>query len=103
MSHTRTCDREGAHTHDAAEELDQHEHHDLEHHEHDDGHGHSHGLIDRSILSYTWILVGMLIGSAAGVVLARAIKMTAMPQMVGILNGFGGGASVLVATGSEAI
>ncbi|MEE9522426.1 MAG: NAD(P)(+) transhydrogenase (Re/Si-specific) subunit beta, partial [candidate division NC10 bacterium] len=31
--------------------------------------------------------------------MARAVKMTAMPQMVGTLNGFGGGASQLVAAG----
>lgn len=55
-------------------------------------------LIDRAILGYTWILIGMLIGSGIGIAMARLVKMTAMPQMVGTLNGFGGGASVLVAT-----
>jgi NAD(P) transhydrogenase subunit beta len=54
-------------------------------------------LLDRHILSYQWIIVGGVIGSAAGVWMARAVKMTAMPQMVAILNGFGGGASMLVA------
>ncbi|MBI4410040.1 MAG: NAD(P)(+) transhydrogenase (Re/Si-specific) subunit beta [Gemmatimonadetes bacterium] len=54
-------------------------------------------LVHQDILSYSWILVGIFLGSAAGAVLARTVKMTAMPQMVGILNGFGGGASTLVA------
>ncbi|HPG39737.1 MAG TPA: NAD(P)(+) transhydrogenase (Re/Si-specific) subunit beta [bacterium] len=54
-------------------------------------------LLDRQIVSFTWIIVGMVIGSAAGWASARYVKMTAMPQMVGLLNGFGGGASALVA------
>jgi NAD(P) transhydrogenase subunit beta len=53
-------------------------------------------LLDRQILSYQWIAIGMVIGSALGAWMARAVPMTAMPQMVGILNGFGGGASLLV-------
>ncbi len=55
-------------------------------------------LLDRQILSYQMIVVGMVAGSALGLWMARAVPMTAMPQMVGILNGFGGGASLLVAT-----
>ena len=54
-------------------------------------------LFDRQILSFQWIVVGGVIGSAIGLWMARTVKMTAMPQMVGILNGFGGGASLLVA------
>ncbi|MEE9171484.1 MAG: NAD(P)(+) transhydrogenase (Re/Si-specific) subunit beta [candidate division NC10 bacterium] len=54
-------------------------------------------LFDRQILSFQWIVVGGVIGSAMGLWMARAVKMTAMPQMVGILNGLGGGASLLVA------
>jgi NAD(P) transhydrogenase subunit beta len=45
------------------------------------------------------IIVGLIVGSALGAVLALRIQMTNMPQMVGLLNGFGGGASVLVAGG----
>ena len=59
-------------------------------------------LWGREILSYELILVGILIGSTIGVVLALRIKMTAMPQMVAFLHGFGGAASTLVA-GSELI
>ncbi len=54
-------------------------------------------LLDRQILSYHYIIVGVLVGSAVGVWMARSVPMTAMPQMVGILNGFGGGAAALVA------
>ena len=48
-------------------------------------------------LNWALILAGLLIGSAVGAVLARKIQMTAMPQLVGLFNGFGGGASFLVA------
>jgi len=54
-------------------------------------------LLDRQILDFTGIIVGLLIGTTVGIAMAYTIKMTAMPQMVGILNGFGGGASALVA------
>lgn len=54
-------------------------------------------LFDKGILTYDWIIVGVLIGSIIGIVLALKIQMTAMPQLVAILNGFGGIASVFVA------
>ncbi len=54
-------------------------------------------LLDQQVLSYSAIFVALVIGSAIGAVLAMRIRMTAMPQMVALLNGFGGGASVLVA------
>ncbi|EMY71375.1 NAD(P)(+) transhydrogenase (Re/Si-specific) subunit beta [Leptospira vanthielii] len=54
-------------------------------------------LFDQAILTYDWIIVGVLIGSAIGIILAIKIQMTAMPQLVAILNGFGGIASVFVA------
>lgn len=46
-----------------------------------------------------WIFVGSAIiaGGVIGILLARFIKMTAMPQLVAIFNGLGGGASALVA------
>ncbi|RIK78393.1 MAG: NAD synthetase [Planctomycetota bacterium] len=43
------------------------------------------------------VLVGMGVGSLVGWLLAVRVKMTGMPQMVALLNGFGGLASVLVA------
>jgi NAD(P) transhydrogenase subunit beta len=54
-------------------------------------------LVDAEILSWTGILVGMAIGAAIGGFAARRVQMTDMPQLVGIFNGFGGGASALVA------
>ncbi|MDP6606874.1 MAG: NAD(P)(+) transhydrogenase (Re/Si-specific) subunit beta [Dehalococcoidia bacterium] len=43
------------------------------------------------------ILAGIVVGGGIGLTLALKIEMTAMPQMVALLNGFGGGASVFVA------
>lgn len=54
-------------------------------------------LLDRSIVSFQWILLGIVLGSALGAVMALTVRMTAMPQMVALLNGFGGAASALVA------
>jgi NAD(P) transhydrogenase subunit beta len=54
-------------------------------------------LLNREIVSFAWVIVGMIIGGGAGAALARTVRMTAMPQMVALLNGFGGGASALVA------
>ena len=48
-------------------------------------------------LDYTWIIIGMVIGTAAGIWYAVKTKMTAMPQLVALLNGYGGGSSLLVA------
>ena len=56
-------------------------------------------LLDQAVLNYTQILIGIAIGSVIGAAAARLVKMTDMPQMVGIFNGFGGGASALVAAG----
>lgn len=47
-------------------------------------------------MSYQWILLGAIIGSLVGAIAARTVKMTAMPEMVGLFNGFGGLASLLV-------
>ena len=49
------------------------------------------------VLNWNGILIGVVLGSLIGAVAARTVKMTAMPEMVGIFNGFGGGASALVA------
>jgi len=54
-------------------------------------------VVDNEILSWTEILIGVAIGGIAGGLSARMVKMTAMPEMVGLFNGFGGGASALVA------
>ena len=54
-------------------------------------------LVGEQILTWQWIVGGMLIGTVVGGFMARFVKMTAMPQMVGLFNGFGGLASGLVA------
>ncbi len=54
-------------------------------------------LLGEHILSFTWIVVGAVIGSGAGLLMAQMVPMTAMPQMVAVFNGFGGAASALVA------
>lgn len=57
-------------------------------------------LVDRQIVGFEVILAGMLAGSAIGALFAMKVPMTGMPQMVALFNGFGGGASVLVAGAS---
>lgn len=54
-------------------------------------------LIDRDIVRYEWIIIGVIIGALIGIVAARQVQLTAMPQMVAIFNGFGGAASAIVA------
>ncbi|TVQ28201.1 MAG: NAD(P)(+) transhydrogenase (Re/Si-specific) subunit beta [Spirochaetaceae bacterium] len=54
-------------------------------------------LVDQELLNLPVLIGGMAGGAAIGAVFALTIKMTAMPQLVGLFNGFGGGASVLVA------
>ena len=52
------------------------------------------GAFDASTL--IWIFAGMVVGTAIGIPAAKMIKMTAMPEMVALFNGFGGIASLLV-------
>lgn len=54
-------------------------------------------LFDQHVLTFEWIIIGLLIGGTIGALMAFKTPMTGMPQMVGLLNGFGGGASLLVA------
>ena len=54
-------------------------------------------LLNAGVVDYAVIFAGIVVGSAIGALLATRIQMTAMPQMVALLNGFGGGASTLVA------
>ncbi|MDP2136925.1 MAG: NAD(P)(+) transhydrogenase (Re/Si-specific) subunit beta [Candidatus Didemnitutus sp.] len=55
-------------------------------------------LLDRHVIDYTWIITGIVIGSVIGLACARFVKMTTMPEMVALLNGFGGLASLIVGT-----
>jgi len=56
-------------------------------------------LFDQQIVSFNFIIAGVIIGSLIGAFAAKKVEMTAMPEMVAIFNGFGGGASALVAWG----
>jgi NAD(P) transhydrogenase subunit beta len=48
-------------------------------------------------LDWPYLLIAAAVGSLIGAVVALRVKMTSMPEMVGLFNGFGGAASVLVA------
>lgn len=54
------------------------------------------GLSNEGIVSYQWILVGVVTGAIIGALAARLVAMTSMPEMVALFNGFGGAASLLV-------
>jgi NAD(P) transhydrogenase subunit beta len=54
-------------------------------------------LLTEGIGNWALIVVGGAIGTVVGIVGARTVKMTAMPQMVALFNGVGGGAAALVA------
>tara|TARA_B100000029_G_scaffold489977_2_gene548398 strand:+ start:33112 stop:34500 length:1389 start_codon:yes stop_codon:yes gene_type:complete len=54
-------------------------------------------VINLDLIPIQWILPGLIIGGLIGLISARFVKMTAMPQMVAIFNGLGGGASGIVA------
>ena len=50
------------------------------------------------VTDFTFVIIGIVIGTVVGVAGARLVKMTAMPQMVALFNGVGGGAAALIAT-----
>jgi H+-translocating NAD(P) transhydrogenase subunit beta len=54
-------------------------------------------LLDLGVIDYRWILLGGIVGATIGLIAAIRVQMTEMPEMVALLNGFGGGASMLVA------
>jgi NAD(P) transhydrogenase subunit beta len=56
-------------------------------------------LVSNEVVDYLTVFAGLVVGASVGGVLALRIQMTAMPQMVALLNGFGGAASALVAGG----
>ncbi len=53
-------------------------------------------LLDRGILDFKWLAVGIIAGSIIGALAARYVAMTSMPEMVALFNGSGGLASALV-------
>jgi NAD(P) transhydrogenase subunit beta len=54
-------------------------------------------IAEPAVTGYLLIILGLVSGSICGFYLAGAVKMTGMPQLVGMLNGLGGGASTCVA------
>ncbi|MFQ3662655.1 MAG: NAD(P)(+) transhydrogenase (Re/Si-specific) subunit beta [Chloroflexaceae bacterium] len=54
-------------------------------------------LLDLHVVRYEWIIAGVVLGAGIGALMANRVQMTDMPQMVALLNGFGGIASTLVA------
>jgi H+-translocating NAD(P) transhydrogenase subunit beta len=55
--------------------------------------------LTQGIVNWIVIVSALVVGAAVGIVSAQRVKMTAMPQMVAIFNGAGGGAAALVAAG----
>jgi NAD(P) transhydrogenase subunit beta len=53
-------------------------------------------LLNRNEGNWALIVLGIALGTAVGVPAARRVKMTAMPQMVALFNGVGGGAVFLI-------
>jgi H+-translocating NAD(P) transhydrogenase subunit beta len=53
-------------------------------------------LLVKGVVSYKLILAGLVLGSVIGAAAAQRVKMTSMPEMVALFNGFGGLASLLV-------
>jgi NAD(P) transhydrogenase subunit beta len=46
--------------------------------------------------NYSWIFGGLLIGTIIGMVMAKKVQMTAMPEMVSLFNGMGGACAALI-------
>jgi NAD(P) transhydrogenase subunit beta len=55
-------------------------------------------LVELGQIEYRWILIGLVVGGLIGAIAALRVQMTSMPEMVALLNGFGGAASTLVAS-----
>ncbi|QYM79467.1 NAD(P)(+) transhydrogenase (Re/Si-specific) subunit beta [Horticoccus luteus] len=53
-------------------------------------------LLDHHVIDFRWIIVGLVAGTVIGLACAYWVKMTSMPEMVALLNGFGGLASLIV-------
>ena len=55
-------------------------------------------LLNEHIVTYEVIIAGVVVGGLIGAIMAKKVQMTSMPQMIALLNGFGGGASFAVAS-----
>ena len=51
---------------------------------------------DRLLGNHLWIFAGLLVGTVIGVLAAKKVKMTAMPEMVSLFNGLGGASAALI-------
>ncbi len=56
-------------------------------------------LLAREVVGWPALAAALLAGAVVGTLLARLVKMTAMPELVAVFNGLGGAASGLVAAG----
>jgi NAD(P) transhydrogenase subunit beta len=56
-------------------------------------------VLTQGIVQWWIIALGVIVGAVVGIYSGRVVKMTAMPQMVALFNGAGGGAAALVAAG----
>ena len=54
-------------------------------------------FLSPNLSNFAWIALGIAIGGGGGYYWARVVKMTAMPQMVAIFNGMGGGSAAAIA------
>lgn len=54
-------------------------------------------LLDKRIVSFEIIIAGLVVGAIIGALMAYRSPMTAIPQVVAVFNGLGGGASALAA------
>jgi len=54
-------------------------------------------LVDQRVVDYVWIVIAAIVGGSIGALVARRVQMTAMPQLVAVLNGLGGGAAAMIA------
>ena len=57
-------------------------------------------LWSKDVISFKWIIIGVVIGALIGAISSKVVAMTQMPEMVAIFNGFGGIASLLVGWGA---
>ena len=52
--------------------------------------------LSKSGLDYTWIVAGLALGGGVGLIAAKRVQLTGMPELVALFNGFGGLARLLV-------
>ncbi|MGH7582021.1 MAG: NAD(P)(+) transhydrogenase (Re/Si-specific) subunit beta, partial [Gemmatimonadales bacterium] len=53
-------------------------------------------LVQQQIVTYSWIIVGLIVGTVIGIPMGTKVPMTAMPQQIAISHAFGALAATLV-------